>query len=43
MQAWNRSTAVLLVALALIRVLIVHAREEWAIARECWRLASAKA
>jgi acetate kinase len=25
-----------------VRVLIVHAQEDWAIARECWRLASAR-
>jgi acetate kinase len=25
-----------------VRVLIVHAQEEWAIARECWRMASVK-
>jgi acetate kinase len=25
-----------------VRILIVRAQEDWAIARECWRLASAK-
>jgi len=27
---------------SVIRVLIVRAQEDWAIARECWRLASAR-
>jgi acetate kinase len=25
-----------------VRILVIRAQEDWAIARECWRLASAK-